>query len=368
MKVQITRNSLYSAVVNMGLAINPKPALEVMSNIKFSDNGNELILQSTDSEVHLKMFLPCIEVSDGSMEFCVDASRIKNALANIPEQPIVITVNETELKCKYKGGSFKLPLDSAKPSCFPMFPEAGEVSTSVSAKAELMSRIIREGVSFTSVDPLRPVLCGMCFNISPEGTDIVATNGYCMMLTKIRVKSDKKETFVISRNGLNVVSKLFAKENGNMEISSSGNNVFIECGNVMMSCRKVDGRFVNYNSVIPSNPNIIAEYEKADMVSAIKRVSVMANDEGQIVLDVSEGKVTVSSENIDFSTSAQEEVSAKCDGNLRVGYKADVLQNVLSLLSGTAKMQLISNAAPCLFREKREYCEITAIAMPIMIN
>lgn len=370
MRFTVTRNSIMNAVKEMLLAISPKPTLQVMSDVKFTKtDGNSFIVSATDSEVFLSDTISLIEIDEPS-DFLVNASDLLRALTNVPEQPLKFEVSENELVCRYHGGKFKIPHDGANADSWPMFPDY-DLNAEDTLQSALASRTLQYATAnaskYVSTNTIHPTMCGMCLAFLGDRIDYVATDGHALFKLSEKKESNIKENIVLSSRVMGVISKL-TMQSDDITIVANKTNIFFQIGDTELIARRVEGRYPAYDRVIPATMEINAEFATADMISAIKRVSVMSSTENVLNMRFDDSNIHIEASDLTFSKEASEDVCAHCTGNLKVGYKSNLLLNVLSLLGETATMQLVNNTMPCKFTEKTEYGDLTCVVMPVMIN
>ncbi|MPN52029.1 Beta sliding clamp [bioreactor metagenome] len=140
-----------------------------------------------------------------------------------------------------------------------------------------------------------------------------------------------------------------------------------------MVCRFVEGRYPNYNSVIPqNNPNIFV-LDRLTLLNALKRVAVFSNPASNLVkFQLSEDKIVVTAQDIDFLTTAEETIPCTYEGNvMNIGFKASFLIDILdNIPSSDVRIELSdpSRAGLILPVEKEENEDMLTLLMPMMLN
>jgi DNA polymerase-3 subunit beta len=187
------------------------------------------------------------------------------------------------------------------------------------------------------------------------------------------VKGDGRSSFILPKKPANLLRTLLPKESGTVELKFDENNAYITMSNFVMICRFVEGRYPNYNSVIPqNNPNHVT-LDRLALLNALKRVSVFSNPASSLVkLQLSEDKIVVSAQDIDFLTSAEEVIPCQYNGSvMNIGFKAVFLIDMLNNIpSADVKIELSdpSRAGIILPAENEENEDMLTLLMPMMLN
>ena len=161
----------------------------------------------------------------------------------------------------------------------------------------------------------------------------VASDGHKLVrLRNLSVKSPERASFILPKKPANLLKGLLSKEGEMVSIKFDDNNAYINCANFEMVCRLIEGRYPNYNSVIPQENPFKVTIDRISFLNALKRVSVFSNPASSLVkLQLKENEMLVSAQDIDFSTSAEEKIVCSFDGTeLSIGFKATYLIEILS--------------------------------------
>lgn len=368
MKFTITRNSLVVAVKEMMLAIPKKPTIPVCSCIKFSTaNDKQITLQATDSEVFLSRNVDALEIFD-AVDFLVDAADFMMAMVNIPEQPLSFEVKDESIVCRYHGGKFKIHCSESNVQFFPAWPvyDDDDVMKS-SISTDIFQIALSEAQPFAAVGGVRPLMNCVCINFMGDYIDFVATNGHALYKCQVAGgHTDKPDAVVVNSHIAGILGKL-KTSSSTIGIVANKTNAFFAMGDTTLIARRIEGRYPAYDRVIPDDSETAAEFSVEDMISAIRRVSPMADMNMAVTFDIDGDKITVESCDNNKNKHAEEVVNCTSEIHMNVCYKVDLLLNCLSLLGESAKMMLTESKHPCKFTHKTGHGTITCIAMPLLI-
>lgn len=183
----------------------------------------------------------------------------------------------------------------------------------------------------------------------------------------------EKAAFILPKKPANILRNLLAKEEGDTQIAFDDRNAMITMENYQMICRLIEGRYPNYNSVIPQNNPHKATIDRAGFMSALRRVSVFSSQASSLIkLSLSENQMKVSAQDIDFSTSAEETIVCEYEGNdMSIGFKSSFLIDILNNISAQnviIELADPSRAGVIVPEEQEENEDLLMLLMPMMLN
>jgi DNA polymerase III, beta subunit (EC 2.7.7.7) len=210
--------------------------------------------------------------------------------------------------------------------------------------------------------------------LTPEGLTFVGSDGHKLVrFINKAVKSEGRSSFILSKKPANLLRALLPRETGEIEIRFDEDQAYVVMQDYTMLCRFTEGRYPNYNSVIPkNNPNSVT-IDRLSLLNALKRVAVFTNPAiGLIKMQFSEDSIVVSAQDIDFLTSAEETIPCTYHGNvLNIGFKALFLIDILNNIpSADVRIELSdpSRAGVVFPAENEENEDMLALLMPMMLN
>ncbi len=215
---------------------------------------------------------------------------------------------------------------------------------------------------------------GIFFDISPENLIFVASDGHKLVrVASTDVKATERSSFILPKKPANLLRSVLPREDGEVVVTFDENHAVIKLTKYSMVCRFVEGRYPNYNSVIPvDNPNKVT-LDRLNFLSAIKRVSVFSNPSSNLVkMQLSEDKIIVTAQDIDYLTSAEEVLACQYSGNaMSIGFKAPFLVDILNNIPSTEVIVELSDpsrAGIIIPVENEQNEEMLTLIMPMMLN
>ena len=276
------------------------------------------------------------------------------------------------IQISYQNGIYRFTTQDADEN--PRSQSIPDGANVISVDASVLNDNITRSIFATAQDELRPVMNGIYFDLTPEGLAIVASDGHKLVRNKnFTIKSDIPASFIMPKKPANLLKNVLAKDSGDVVIKFDDRSAEISFSDGMLACRLIEGRYPNYNSVIPqNNPNQLT-IDRKSLIGTLRRVLPFASESSQLIrFHLEAGKLELSSEDIDFATSAKEEIACEYTGqNMNIGFKGSSLSEILSNLdSEEVIIQLAdpSRAGIIVPAEQPENEDVLMLIMPMLLN
>ena len=374
MRFTVSSSALSSKLNMLAKVIGSKNSLPILDCFLFQVANGEMSITASDSDNVIKSTLALTD-HDGEGEFCVPNRVILDALKELPEQPLhfdVDTAGEAiAIKIVYQNGLYNFTGQSAED--YPRTQSMNDACTTVSLPTEMLINNISRSLFATANDELRPVMNGIYFDLTADALAIVASDGHKLVRSKdFTIKSESPSAFNLPKKPASLLKNILSKDGDDAIIKFDDRSAEIQFTDGVMRCRLIDGRYPNYNSVIPNNPNEVT-VDRRGLQSALRRVLPFASESSQLIrFHIESGRFEVSSEDIDFSTSAKEQLSCEYNGSpISIGFKGSSLMEILSnLTSDNIIIQLAdpSRAGIIVPAEQPENEDILMLIMPMLLN
>ncbi|MST76154.1 DNA polymerase III subunit beta [Prevotella copri] len=374
MRFTVSSSALSSKLNMLAKVIGSKNSLPILDCFLFQVANGEMSITASDSDNVIKSTLALTD-HDGEGEFCVPNRVILDALKELPEQPLHFDVDAAgeavAIKIVYQNGLYNFTGQSAEE--YPRTQSMNDACTTVSLPTEMLINNISRSLFATASDELRPVMNGIYFDLTPDALAIVASDGHKLVRSKnFTIKSESPSAFNLPKKPASLLKNILNKDGDDAIIKFDDRSAEIQFTDGVMRCRLIDGRYPNYNSVIPNNPNEVT-VDRRGLQSALRRVLPFASESSQLIrFHIESGRFEVSSEDIDFSTSAKEQLSCEYNGSpISIGFKGSSLMEILSnLTSDNIIIQLAdpSRAGIIVPAEQPENEDILMLIMPMLLN
>ena len=373
MKFIVSSTGLFSRLQAISRVINSKNSLPILDCFLVDLKENGLSITASDSETTLTTTLEANEV-EGMGRFAVSSKTILDALKEIPEQPITFDVNmdSWEIQVRYQNGKFCLMGRNADE--YPDTPALRDEAVSLSIAANVLATGINRSLFATADDELHPVLNGIFFDITTEDITFAASDGYKLVRNKTyAAKGEEKAAFILPKKPATLLKNLLPKETGDVQISFDDRNAVFTLDQYTLTCRLIEGRYPNYNSVIPQNNPHRATIDRSAFISALKRVSVFSNAASSLIkLRLDLNNIQISGQDIDFSTSAEETMMCQYEGTpMSIGFKSTFLIDILNNISSqeiVIELADPSRAGVIVPIEQEAEEDLLMLLMPMMLN
>ena len=373
MRFTVSSTALSSKLNALSRVINSKNSLPILADFLFDIHANVLYLTASDSENVMKTQLDLTE-SDGDMRFCIGNHDLLEAVKGFSEQPITFDVDPTTniAKISYQNGMFSLPVENADE--FPQPQGLNFAANEIVISNSLLAENINRSLFATAQDELRPVMNGIYFDLTPECLAIVASDGHKLVRNKVlSIHNEQPASFILPKKPASLLKNLLGKDGGDITIRFDERNAQINYGDGEIICRLIEGRYPNYNSVIPqNNPNQLT-VDRLALLAALRRVQPFANDSSNLIrFHVEGGTLQLDAEDYDFSKTATERLSCNYSGQpLSIGFKGSSFIEILGNFDcQDVIIQLAdpSRAGLVLPSEQPENQDVLMLMMPMLIN
>ena len=369
----VSSTALLSHLQSIGRVINPKSSLPILENFLLKVQGNTLSLTASDLETTL---VTSLEVENASGDIClaVNAKLLMDSLKEFAEQPLQFDIDEGNLAVVVKTANGNYNFIGLRGDEYPELPVLGDDAQTLTMPVEVLANGVSKAVFATADDDLRPTMTGIFFDIKPEDVTFVATDAHKLVrLKNMAVKSGVDASFILPKKPAGLLKAVIAKEVGDVEISFDQKNIAFRLPSYTMVCRQIEGRFPNYNGVIPQNNPYRLIIDRVSLMNAAKRVFAFSNQgTGLIKLAISNNQLVVSAQDIDFSTSAEETLVCQYDGNeITIGFKAPFLIDILNNINSSDVIMALadpSRAGVILPFENEADEDLLMLLMPMLLS
>ena len=370
MKFNVSSSDLLKQLQIAGGAIGSNPVLPILEDFLFNIRNNKLTIAATDLETSITTEMDVMSDSDGSV--AIPAKILLDTLKALPQQPITFSVNEDSYGIEITSAYGKYKLAGENGADFPSIPSADDEPT-IAIPTALLAQGINKTIFATSSDELRPAMTGVYFQIDENKLTFVATDAHKLVRYSFTdVKSENATSFIVPKKALNLLKNALP-QNDEVKISYNKANAFFSFGDVNMVCRLIDARYPDYNAVIPiDNPNRFI-VNRMDFQNSMKRIAIYANKTtNQVILNITDGSLTISAQDLDFSNEATEQLTCNFDGEpLTIGFNAKFLVEMLGVMEGDEiRMELSTPTRAGILKPMEEVDgqDILMLVMPVMLS
>ena len=371
MKFIVSSTYLLKQLQVLGGVINNSNTLPILDNFLFELNKSKLTVSASDLETTMSATLDVESDNKGSV--AVPARLLLDTLKTFPEQPLTFVVEENNT-IEISSNHGKYALAYADGNEFPKAVALENPSTTTLSGA-VLATAINKTIFAAGNDDLRPVMSGVFFQFSTEGLTFVATDAHKLVkYTREDVKANQATEFIMPKKPLNLLKGILAASDEDVTVEYNDSNAKFTFENTELVCRLIDGKYPNYEAVIPKeNPNKLS-IDRTQFLNSVRRVSIFSNKTThQIRLKIAGAELNISAEDIDYSNKAEERLTCDYQGDdMQIGFNSRFLTEMLNnLTSDEVQLEMsLPNRAGILTPTDGldEGEQVTMLVMPVMLN
>ena len=373
MKFNVSSTKLFAQLQALSKVIAPKNSLQILEDVLFDLNGNALTMTASDGETTIRTTID-VENAEGQGKVASGAKLLLETLKEFPEQPLTFQIDDQNYAINITSENGTYSFVGANGNEYPEMPVSGSENGRIEFPAEVLLDAINKTIFCTADDELRPVMNGIYFDILEDKIVLVATDAHRLVrYTNTSISAPAAMSFILPKKPAALLKNVLSKEEGNVMIVFGEKNARFEFGQSIVVCRQIEGRFPNYNAVIPQNNQNKVVVDRQTIINACKRVAVFANTGTSLLkLALSENQIKISAQDIDFSTSAEETIACSYTGApMAIGFKAPFLIEILSsIASDDVILELADPARAGLIlpAENEPNEDLLMLLMPMLLN
>ena len=370
MKFIVSSNQLLKQLQVLGGVINSSNTLPILDNFLFELNQERLTITASDLETTMSASIAVESTSVGNI--AVPARLLLDTLKTFPEQPLTFTAENNTIEISANNGKYSLAYLAGDE--FPKAVHLKDPSKTV-VMGDTLATAINATLFASGNDDLRPVMSGVFFQFSTEGLTFVATDAHKLVkYTRTDVTASATAEFIMPKKALQILKGILQGSEEDINVEYNETNAQFSFANTTLSCRLIEGKYPNYEAVIPKeNPNVLS-IQRETLLNSLRRVSIFSNKTThQIRLKIAGAELNISAEDYDFSNKAEERLSCSYQGDdMQIGFNSRFLIEMLSNIGAeeiSLSMSMPNRAGIITPLDNVEEGEhITMLVMPVMLN
>lgn len=373
MKFEVLSSDLTSHLNAISRVLASKNAMPILDNFLFAVSADKLTVTASDGDTTM---ITSVNVSgvEGTGSFVVPAKTIMDPLKEMPQQQLVLEVDNSnyEVIVTYANGAYHFIGGNAAE--YPVLKELEPNANRFEINPQSLLNGIQSTIFATAEDDLRPVMNGIYFDIQPEKVTFVASDSKKLVrLINSATAPGFTGSFILPKKPANLLKNIISKDHLLCTVSFDSKSARFQLGDYEMSCRLIDGRYPRYEAVIPKNNTNRLTIDRQLFLSSLRRISVFSNSAtNQVKFDLDATQMTISAQDIDFSTSGTETVQCEYNGApMSIGFRANFLIEILNTITATDVEMLLSDPARAGLVtpvQNNEGEELLMLIMPMMLT
>lgn len=331
MRFSLQREVFLKPLAQVVNVVERRQTLPVLANLLVQVKDGQLSLTGTDLEVEMISRVAVDDAKDG--ETTIPARKLFEIIRALPDGSKV-TVSQTAEKITVQAGRSRFTLASLPANDFPSIDEVEATERVRVPEAALKELIERTAFAMAQQD-VRYYLNGLLFDLRETSLRCVATDGHRLALCEAAFEggSQTKRQIIVPRKGVQELQRLLEGGDREIEIEMGRGHIRVKRDDVTFTSKLIDGRFPDYEAVIPIGADREVRIEREVLRASLQRAAILSNEKYRGVrIEVTPGQLKISAHNPE-QEEAQEEVEAdtKVD-DLAVGFNVNYLLDALTAL------------------------------------
>lgn len=334
MHIQSRRNELLQALQAVIGVVDRRQSLPILGNVLLKVADDRLTVRATDLEIELQSESTVQNLAPGVVT--APARKLYDICRSLPEGA-EIELKLADKRLTLKSGRSRFALSTMAAEEFPSFPESpAEVDIELPGKQ--LKNLIQRTVFAMGHQDVRYYLNGLLLELNGTRLRAVATDGHRLALAEMTLDKPvaKTQQFIVPRKAVLELQRLLDTGGEAVQISAGNGQIEVRMDGIRLASKLIDGRFPDYERVIPDHPERIATGDTERMKSALSRAAILSNEKFRGVrLNFSKDQVRIQSQNPE-QEEAEEELELEYDSTeLEIGFNVTYLLDALSALETT---------------------------------
>ncbi|PIR32220.1 MAG: DNA polymerase III subunit beta [Alphaproteobacteria bacterium CG11_big_fil_rev_8_21_14_0_20_44_7] len=371
MKFTVERSIILKSLSHIQSVVEKRNTIPVLSNVKLEADGDSIRLTATDTEISITETIPA-KISEAA-SITLPAQMLYEIIRKLPEGAEVEFVTSSNGQIEVKAGRSKFKLLTLPVDQFPVM-EQGELPHNFTLSSKDLLALIDKVRFAISNEETRYYLNGVYLHVTEDGDDQLlrsaATDGHRLARITLNMPqgAENMPGIIIPKKTVGELKKLLAEFSEEVKIAVSDTKIKFILGSVVVTSKLIDGKFPDYERVIPHANDKILEVNTKLFAEAVDRVSTVSFEKARAIkLSVDTGKVIVSADSADGNTADEElEASYSADA-IETGYNFRYMLDMMNQIEGeTAQFMLADSASPALVRDPSDV-SVLYVIMPMRV-
>ena len=373
MKFTVSSSDIFNVTTVAGKIISSKNNEAILSNFLLEVKDDQLTITSTDNETTLRSKIALAD-AEGEVSVAIPTT-ITDSLKEFTDQPLNFDINTENMSISIKTETGAYKCIGQNGSIYPQTPAMKEDSFRCTVKASVLLNGINKTGFATSNEDSRPALTGILCTFDEKGLTFAATDAH--ILARV-IKSENQYSencqFILPKKSASILKSILTNDEEDVEIMADDTNITFILANHTIICRKIEGKFPNYERIIPQDNPYELIVDRTSLLNSIKRVySFTGRDTtGLVKLQITTNKIHLFSQDLFYNTSGNDSINCQYGGeDIKIGFGAPTLIKILNSMSTKEiKIQLKNpqSSGIILPLENEPNEDLLILIMPMLIN
>ncbi len=366
MKTTIKREDLLAPLQQVIGAVERRQTLPILGNVLLKSTGGDVRLTATDLEIEMVASLVADNAED--FETTIPARKLLDISKALPDGAS-INMAIADNRVSLTSGRSRFTLSSLPASDFPGLDEIDAQHSFGVPRKQFKNLFEKTGFAMAQQD-VRYYLNGILMEISSDTLRLVATDGHRLAMSELAVDTgiDEERQIIVPRKAVLELSRLLDGSDEEARIVLSPNHLRVELGSLVFTTKLIDGKFPDYQRVIPVDGNRMLEVERDVLKQSMSRISILSNEKYRgIRLVLAPGNLSIQANNPD-QEEAEEELPVSYDeAEMEIGFNVTYLIDVLNVLeSDKVKIKLKDANSSCVINDSEDESSLYVV-MPMRL-
>ena len=329
MNIQINRETLLKPLTSVTSIVEKRHTLPILSNLLLEVKKNKIHLTATDLEMQISLTVD--SVTSGDFSTTLSAKKLLDICRSLPDNA-EINMSTAESRITLKAAKSRFNLQTLPAADYPVMTKTQTNSTLVVLEQRELKDLLKQVEFAMAQQDIRYYLNGLLFEIAANKLNIVGTDGHRLSFTSTELKQNyEKQDVILPRKTVVELIKLLDDSDDEVQIELASNQVNFSFANLKLISKVIDGKFPDYNRVIPIGHQNTFSVERLNVLLAMQRASILSNEKYRgIRMVLSNNNLKLISTNSD-QEEAEEEMEISYTGDaLDIGFNVTYLIDVLN--------------------------------------
>lgn len=329
MNIKINRETLLKPLTSVASIVEKRHTLPILSNLLIEAKKNQIQLTATDLEMQISLSIE--SATDGDFSTTLAAKKILDICRSLPESA-EINMASNDSRMTLKAGRSRFNLQTLPAADYPVMSKTQSSSTQISIGQKALKDLLKQVEFAMAQQDIRYYLNGLLLEVMDNHLNIVGTDGHRLSFTSTELKQKyEKQEVILPRKTVIELIKLLDDSDDDVRIEMSANQVNFTFGQIKLISKIIDGKFPDYNRVIPVGHQNTFTINRVGVLLAMQRASILSNEKYRgIRMVINKNNLKLISTNSD-QEEAEEELEIDYQGDaLDIGFNVTYLIDVLN--------------------------------------
>lgn len=329
MNIQINRETLLKPLTSVTSIVEKRHTLPILSNLLLEAKQNKIHLTATDLEMQISLSIENTVAGDFSTT--ISARKLLDICRSLPESSD-INMTTSDSRITLKAGKSRFNLQTLPAADYPVMTKTNHQATLINIAQGQLKDLLKQVEFAMAQQDIRYYLNGLLLEVNGNRLNIVGTDGHRLSFTSTELAQNyEKQEIILPRKTVIELTKLLEDSEETVQIEISNAQINFSFGNIRLISKVIDGKFPDYNRVIPNGHKNTFSIERLNVLLAMQRASILSNEKYRgIRMVLSNNNLKLISTNSD-QEEAEEELEIDYTGDtLDIGFNVTYLIDVLN--------------------------------------